>query len=90
MKNIEFKQEYSLPNSRYSGWIRPIMKGYYLACCDCGLTHKFEFRALRIKSRHADGDIGTILDAKDYQVEFRLMVHKGMTKKNRKQTCKKK
>lgn len=25
-------------------WIRPCMKGYNLACCDCGLTHKIDFK----------------------------------------------
>jgi hypothetical protein len=25
-------------------WIFPIREGYRLACCDCGLTHKFDFR----------------------------------------------
>lgn len=25
-------------------WIQPIRKGYKLACCDCGLVHKMNFR----------------------------------------------
>jgi len=25
-------------------WITPIRKGYKLACCDCGLVHKTQFR----------------------------------------------
>ena len=25
-------------------WIRPVMKGYKMACCDCGLVHEFDFR----------------------------------------------
>ena len=24
-------------------WIRPIKKGYKMACCDCGLVHIVEF-----------------------------------------------
>ena len=25
-------------------WVQPIRKGYRLACCDCGLVHKINFR----------------------------------------------
>ena len=27
----------------WSDWIRPKMKGYRLACCDCGLVHTIDF-----------------------------------------------
>lgn len=25
-------------------WVQPITEGYKLACCDCGLVHKLDFR----------------------------------------------
>ncbi len=25
-------------------WVRPIHNGYKLACCDCGLVHRIDFR----------------------------------------------
>lgn len=25
-------------------WIQPVMKGYRLGCCDCGLVHDMDFR----------------------------------------------
>ena len=25
-------------------WVQPIMKGYLMKCCDCGLVHKMDFR----------------------------------------------
>lgn len=28
-------------------WVSPIMTGYRMACCDCGLTHTMEFRVIR-------------------------------------------
>jgi hypothetical protein len=28
-------------------WIQPIRAGYKLACCDCGLVHKVDFRIFR-------------------------------------------
>lgn len=27
-------------------WIQPIRHGYKLACCDCGLVHRMEFRVV--------------------------------------------
>ena len=25
-------------------WVEPVLKGYRMACCDCCLVHKMEFR----------------------------------------------
>lgn len=25
-------------------WVQPVRNGYKLACCDCGLVHKLNFR----------------------------------------------
>jgi hypothetical protein len=25
-------------------WINPVKKGYKMACCDCGLVHRMDFR----------------------------------------------
>ena len=25
-------------------WIFPVMEGYKMSCCDCGLVHKIDFR----------------------------------------------
>ena len=27
-------------------WEKPVMKGYKMACCDCGLVHTMEFRVV--------------------------------------------
>lgn len=27
-------------------WIRPVMHGYKMACCDCGLVHRLNFRVI--------------------------------------------
>jgi hypothetical protein len=43
-------------------WIEPVMKNYKLACCDCGLIHKVDFRIRKghiqfraIRDRRATG-----------------------------------
>jgi len=28
-------------------WVKPIMKGYKMMCCDCGLVHKLDFKVIR-------------------------------------------
>ncbi len=25
-------------------WVQPVRRGYKLACCDCGLVHRMDFR----------------------------------------------
>lgn len=25
-------------------WVQPVRRGYKLACCDCGLVHRVDFR----------------------------------------------
>lgn len=31
-------------NPENGEWIFPIMDGYKMCCCDCGLVHRMEFR----------------------------------------------
>lgn len=28
-------------------WVQPKRKGYKMACCDCGLVHKLDFRVVK-------------------------------------------
>lgn len=28
-------------------WVRPVMKKYKMACCDCGLVHVIDFKVIR-------------------------------------------
>ena len=28
-------------------WVQPIRDGYKMACCDCGLVHRMDFRVRR-------------------------------------------
>jgi hypothetical protein len=28
-------------------WVRPIKTGYKLACCDCGLVHRMDFKTVK-------------------------------------------
>jgi hypothetical protein len=52
-------------------WVQPIMKGYLMQCCDCGLIHEMEFRALE---KQSSGKVwwAKKLDIRKYRVEFRV------------------
>lgn len=34
------------PKVKPGEWVRPIRKGYRMACCDCGLVHELEFKLI--------------------------------------------
>jgi hypothetical protein len=36
--------EYAEPSA--GEWVRPVMDGYKVACCDCGLVHRVDFRVI--------------------------------------------
>lgn len=33
--------------ARDGEWLQPVRQGYRLACCDCGLVHRVDFRVVR-------------------------------------------
>jgi hypothetical protein len=35
----------------WTKWQRPVMKGYRMTCCDCGLTHEMEFVAFVVMTK---------------------------------------
>lgn len=34
------------PSPKPGEWVQPEMRGYKLACCDCGLVHRMQFRIM--------------------------------------------
>lgn len=38
MKRLHYKK------LKDGSWEQPIMRGYKLVCCDCGLVHRMDFR----------------------------------------------
>jgi hypothetical protein len=57
----------------WSGEITPIMDGYRLGCCDCGLVHEVEFRAVRKGRNLPDGSWRyKSLNKRGYRVVFRV------------------
>lgn len=35
------------PKQADGQWIRPVRNGYKVACCDCNLVHKIDFKIIR-------------------------------------------
>lgn len=44
--NNEFKK-YTTGHGGWSPWVSPVMKGYKMQCCDCGLIHEVDFKIVR-------------------------------------------
>ena len=54
-------------------WQYPIMKGYRMQCCDCGLIHKVEFKVIKIIKRFKNGTWAMKeLKSKDYRIGLRM------------------
>jgi hypothetical protein len=30
----------------WTDWVTPVVRGYFFQCCDCGLVHEMQFKAL--------------------------------------------
>jgi len=43
------------PETGWSDRIFPIMKGYKMACCDCGLVHDLKFEIHEVSRTRKDG-----------------------------------
>lgn len=56
----------------WSKWIKPVMKGYKLACCDCGLVHKVDFAVVKITKKKGDLKWSQPIKANSHEVEFRV------------------
>ena len=35
------------PDVKAGKWVNPVQEGYKMACCDCGLVHRLDFRIIR-------------------------------------------
>lgn len=57
------------------GWTKrviPEMKGYRMACCDCGLVHDLVFTAIKVVEDLGNGSFAyRDLDPKKYRVVFK-------------------
>lgn len=57
----------------WSDWQTPVMQGYKMACCDCGLVHDTEFKVLRVTKNNDDGTWDAEeLDPNEYRVGIRM------------------
>lgn len=37
-------EKHDVDKNGWTDWIRPLMKGYKIRCCDCSLVHQFQFK----------------------------------------------
>lgn len=56
----------------WSEWINPQMDDYRMACCDCGLVHKMQFRVFVKTKDNPDGSYRLVpVRSKQFGVQFR-------------------
>lgn len=75
------KRMHSEPNGDgWTEWVWPVMDGYKMSCCDCGLVHDMQFGVLRKGKDRPDGTWeAEPLDGKKYRIEFRVRRNKRST-----------
>lgn len=72
-------------NRQFTAWIRPYMTGYKMGCCDCGLFHTINFRALKVVKVHKNGSkTGVVLPKDKYVVEMKVARNEKWTRLARK------
>ena len=82
MKKLKFEQE-KTKNGVWSDWIFPVMNNYHMSCCDCGLVHTINFRALKFSRKKKKGTVYTILPKGEYRIEFKVRRNEKYTKQER-------
>lgn len=50
----KLRPEFAKTKRGFTRWLPPIMRGYKMACCDCGLVHEMEFHAVEVMREYAD------------------------------------
>ncbi len=56
----------------WSPWVAPVMSGYRMRCCDCGLVHELEFQVIRQGREYDDGTWAIIpTEGKSFRVMMR-------------------
>jgi hypothetical protein len=55
-------------------WVRPVMEGYKLACCDCGLVHELDFKVVTSSDHGREYESAELEEylKPHFRVEFRV------------------
>jgi len=79
-----FRPERAATRRGFTRWIKPVMRGYLMACCDCGLVHELEFVALEAGPEDRYGRwVGRKLARGKWRVAFRARRAEGHTRRQR-------
>jgi hypothetical protein len=55
----------------FSAWVTPDMQRYQMACCDCGLVHEMQFRAIAASPSKRGRFVYSDLSPDFFRVKFR-------------------
>jgi hypothetical protein len=84
MKLKRIRPEHGDYGRGFSRWVNPVMDNYFMACCDCGLVHKMQFRAFKRGKVRQDGSYKLeVLRPSQYGVRFRARRASAYTRRER-------
>lgn len=84
LKHKRLRKEWETTTRGFSRWVNPILNGYMMGCCDCGLVHEMEFRAFKRGKVRKDGSYKlTVLRPSEYGVRLRARRAEVYTKRER-------
>lgn len=74
------------PKVKANQWVRPVMKGYRMACCDCGLVHELDFKIIKwgrghkvlLRARRLTHRAkGSLIDRRDAYARLKVLRERG-------------
>lgn len=81
---MRYRQEYS-EGDGWTRWVTPEKSLYKMACCDCGLVHRLQFRSIKTSRENARGEftIERVRKGKTERIQFRAARAKRETSAHR-------
>lgn len=64
-------KQHSAVDGEWTDWDQPVMRGYRLACCDCGLVHELDFRVVRVTKWLGNRTTQSV-QVRGHRVQFRV------------------
>jgi hypothetical protein len=71
---------------QWSDWITPVMRGYLMACCDCGLVHEIDFKTVEVTKKRKKDWLYRVLPRTKFRVALKARRAERHTAQHRKRT----
>jgi nitrate/TMAO reductase-like tetraheme cytochrome c subunit len=82
MASRRYPTQFAGPDG-WTDWVMPVMEGYRMACCDCGLVHEMKFAVVKVVSKSRDGTKKLAAADPTHEVLFKARRHNRATAQHR-------